>query len=1389
MKKLIALLAAAFTAAFTFADGESLAETGGYVPTDAPALAFKDITLADLGTTYIPVARMSGGAIDDDGAEAMFFHPAEVEGGRTYQIQVVDGTSTKCSIVAFSNGVGGVYARAINTKYSEASNYGTDLSTANDGWYEGVPATSATGTGYAVYDLGLIPVACSSINVNIAYDNNNLANNSTAFAGAREYVRPLSDWINVASVAGDTDIGSDRIVKISGVPNTGWRCSGLSTSYSLQHGYLDENGNDGVLYAPTVTITGVPYGYYRVIAYASTDTGNAQFGYVTINGTDYTSTYQSTSTAFGSDFKTQTGTDNWGHAGSEQYAKSLAEGINYLVSPILSGDTVTVSGHRVSGSVRGCIAAVQVVSIPVLSASNVSVAWSQGNWGGNAAPIDHDAVISIDGDVTLTIDKNIDMDSVRIVGTGSLTLVATDWESINFGNLSVDDGVTLAIDATAGLVAGSRLKAMLHNGISGTVIVKGLDDNGLSMTLSNYAETYNFTTHVKFVGGVHNIYDTYGEGSTALCENSSNSDPWLTVADGTVLNITAHDFGGYTGTDRAASCVISVSDGGVLNIKGDGSHTFYYQGRFLVAPGGALNIAAQSSNTGFRINGGTREGYEQFYVADQMESSEKHATLADTSENKTGNVCSASDASTGIGVYVGANAQLDWSAPIRNGNGGSDIVKRGAGVWNLTGSISNFTGNIAVTAGTLVFGADNTLNTTVSGTVVVPNGVTLTINAGASAGDIDISGGGVIDIVANDVDDQTTVYIPVGDSLTIGAGEVKLNGTTIDADIWELAGGKFVNKNLKTAITTATGNFAFTTAQWTSALGDDSEIDWEGALSEVRVTANNVEHVVATVDLTVANAEKFVVDGDGDLSFEATDGGAVNAASYDFSASTGRIEYKFSTGSSPIISGANTVLSGGGSGTPTVAAGKTLTLGPWGDVDGDTATYSQMLMPQAGSTLIFAPGYGRTQKCTNGFGGTNTGTTIGVTNGTLVVHMKGGNDSVFFGVNSVRIDNGGILSLEAQDALGYYYARSLTINKGGVLSVKVRDTLKRTANMNGGTIEIQGENSGRALDFFNGNIINVTDDSVISGINDGKVDNPLIYFRDDSDDGSNVTVINIDDGKKLVNNVTYAHTGKVTIRGTMNNGNGNGSMVMNGFNGNPLVFTGLTTIGESGKPVMYVLNCEHQNGTYVVNERSRLMGSGLITGNGGVTLAASNAKICGSLTVNNLTAASGGTYGDQWNTVAAKVATSYFAAGTQTIQNGSFTIGADCVVTNATGATDTSDATFSIAANGNLVLGKSVSVGALTVADGGTVTLSASRSGAAKLTVAGTATCNGTVNFVVDFGSSKVPGAYRIALLKAVTLPENVTVTDRYNERKWRTEVFDGVLWACSNGGFRLHIR
>jgi len=562
-------------------------------------------------------------------------------------------------------------------------------------------------------------------------------------------------------------------------------------------------------------------------------------------------------------------------------------------------------------------------------------------------------------------------------------------------------------------------------------------------------------------------------------------------------------------------------------------------------------------------------------------------------------------------------------------------------------------------------------------------------------------------------------------------------------------------------------------------------IDWAGSLAEVRVTADNTAPAVATVDVTAAAVKGFVVDGAGDMTFVANNGGSITAEAYNFSSSSGRVEYGLPTGSAPVTSGANTLLLGGGSGTPTVAAGKVLTLGPWGSSEDNTTwTYAPMLMPAAGSTLLFAPGEGKSQKLTGGFGGTNAGTTIGVTNGTLVVNMNGGNDSVFFGANSVRIDNGGIVSLEAQDALGYGNARSVTINKGGVLAVNVRDTLRRTVNFNGGKIEIKGAHSGRGLDFY-GLVMNVTDNSSIDQL---EAQSTIGMRRD-------TTVINVNDGKTLaVNANLYPEMSGIglTVRAADGQGNQNGVVQLNGYSESPKqTFNGTVTVGETSRAAMVALNCEHENGIYLVNSSSRLLGTGSVTGNGGVTLAAGNAKLCGSLTVNNLTAASGGTYGDQWNTVAAKVATSYFAAGTNIIQNGSFTIGADCAVTNSEGTADTTAATFSIAANGNLKLDKTLTVAGLTVADGGTITLgAASKNSVPVLNVAGDTSFAGIVNFIIDFGSVSTPGSRTFTLMTG-TLPNlaNVSVSDGRGEKKWKVFVDGGALKASSSGSFTLHLR
>lgn len=1434
MRKLLALLTAAVGAVAAFADGESLAETGGYVPASAPGLAFKNITLADLGTTYYPSVSKGGGWSGGEAAVPLVLRTEEVSGSVlsavTYQAQWNDGGYLKCATIKFTNGEGGVYAQTVDAKYvgsGVAAAYLTDFSGT-----QGYCATSASADGYGFCNLKLHQkgdVESVSINFNDSQATKLWTSDAVGLTG---YAVGGMFWSQMLGTDGSTlpsvtAVGNDNgafyaavssQVRISGTRGT-WAYSGYSGANDVRYGYIDEA--DGANATPTITVSNIPFERYKVIVYCSTDTADAQFGYLTINGVNCTTT--NTTKEESGNFTTEEGTASWGKS---RVTGTPIAGVNCLVSPATSARTLTVVGHRVSGSERGCIAAIQIVKTDEVPANEYllevtgDVTWSDlTDFTGGATKriyVNNDY-----GAATITFNTAVQAAELVLTGGGSTTLKFNDAaynQIAEFGftgltgEVAIDDVIREAATFTPPATGTLRYKGTAtlttapYN--SGAVTFPVVIDQPMSMsefqlagvkTLYGFSTNCNATFSSRFVLGNNNgSNQTITQYGGSIVVNGTSGPDTLNQASVLLghwgsLTVNLNTCGGTFTASGAATrlghtgkCYWTIGDG----VSDD------FTARVTLK--GIVNESAANNNGGAGSKVILQQGGTLYIGSDGISLPNSSVHFAGGKLSLAGTAISAQtiEAEDGTDTEIEANtvsdppeAQINPVSIVSPISGSGNITKTGSGTLRLSAT-ATATGELFVREGTLELSEDATWG-----------------------GNLSVGGGATLHITRMSVDPTSSLYLKVCEG-TLSLDEtsetppvIMVNESPIDTDRWQLleGTGTFVNKYLNGYTTTATADFAFSTAEWYNALGNLAEtISWEQEqIAQITVDAENAEPAVATVDVCAANGNavplnKFKVKGSGDLTFVAgqlgsgprAKMGAVDADEYDFSESTGRIDYTLPTGDASVISGTNTVVSGGGAGTPTVAAGQTLTLGPWGTTDGTTNTYSTLLRPDVGATLLFAPGAGRTQKCA-GFGGTDAGTTIGVTNGTLVVDMAGGGESVFFGANSVRIDAGGLVSLEAQDALGYNNARSVTINKGGVLSVKVRDTLKRTVTLNGGMIEVQGENGGRALDFFNNNIINVSDNSTIQAVAAENVANPAIWFR------RGTTVVNIDDGVTFANNITYASTsseeskGGVTVRGTMNHGNGNGMMVMNGFGGNPLTFLGLATIGESDRPAMYALNCEHQNGTYVVNAGSRLMGSGSITGAGGVTLAASNSKICGSLTVNNVTAAAGGTFGDQWNAVSATVSGTFFAAGTQTIQNGSLTIGANCAVTNASGVANTSDATFSIAADGNLVLGKSVSVGALTVADGGTVTLAASRSRAdsAKLTVAGTATYNGTVNFVLDFGARSAPGGFSVPLLAAANLPSNVTVTDKNNERQWKTKVENGVLWATSAGKFTIFIR
>lgn len=279
-----------------------------------------------------------------------------------------------------------------------------------------------------------------SININFT---SNAANGLTTGAdvGLGDYAIPGTSWNNLAGSNGSlsalnaADSTGETFATAASVTITGTRgpyqCSNLTATSDLRHGYIDENGENPT---PTVTVSGIPYEKYRVVVYAATDTGGASFGYITINGKNYT---------YVNDALTE-GTTAWGNAGAQDSAEPIAEGTNVLVSAVTIGSTLTVVGHR-GDNARGCIAAIQIVEyVPEIT--------------------ENDLVIRVVNDTTYTVSEAKTLSgTVYVVGSGTLTLDGS--AKITAATIDVGPNVTMNVNA-------DRLDATTYAGV-GTVVYDG----------------------------------------------------------------------------------------------------------------------------------------------------------------------------------------------------------------------------------------------------------------------------------------------------------------------------------------------------------------------------------------------------------------------------------------------------------------------------------------------------------------------------------------------------------------------------------------------------------------------------------------------------------------------------------------------------------------------------------------------------------------------------------------------------------------------------------------------------------------------------------------------------------------------------------------------------
>ena len=338
-----------------------LSGTGAYLTEEAQP-AFKRTTLAQLDATRPLRVNMGGGWLVNGPATLFCRSEGRDDNGSltniTYLAQRVDDGRVKCVALELTQVGDDVWARAYGARNTTTlGNFGATFTGSGTSL-----AKSDSADGYGLYGIGLVDAAdCRSICVNFTKDANSRIASATAL-GLAGYVADSGAWNNVAGANGTYTVqmggygeGEAAFAAACGA-NVHVVVSGSSGAYhntetyptagaSPLRGYIDENS---IWPKPAVKISNIPFAAYRVVVYCSTDTKDAKFGHVTINGTDYTA----------ADGATTRGDAVWGAS----RVATATEGTNVLVSDVLSGSVVIVGGHRGSdSSVRGCIAAVQIV--------------------------------------------------------------------------------------------------------------------------------------------------------------------------------------------------------------------------------------------------------------------------------------------------------------------------------------------------------------------------------------------------------------------------------------------------------------------------------------------------------------------------------------------------------------------------------------------------------------------------------------------------------------------------------------------------------------------------------------------------------------------------------------------------------------------------------------------------------------------------------------------------------------------------------------------------------------------------------------------------------------------------------------------------------------------
>ena len=291
-------------------------------------------------------------------------------------------------------------------------------------------------------------------------------------------------WVNLSDASGDRN----DLASMAGQPlgRLQWNCKNIwsytngITDNALK-GYLDDGGEDGI--PIEIALTDIPFKFYRVIVYQATDTGGALFNPPSLNGVFYSSDgAKKSATRNNVNFR----------YGSSQNATAVV-GTNVIKYPrVFSGDLTILGGGRVN-SVRGCIAAVQIVeadscyTATLTGDSNLdSLTWdpekpADGFAAGSVLKVNYA------GETPVTLTANGNYSGLGLAISGPIALKTTT--GIKTACVSFDNGASLDLSAMA---IDETAKAAVRGVPAATDFILGeLDAASVTATLPTVTDGYS----------------------------------------------------------------------------------------------------------------------------------------------------------------------------------------------------------------------------------------------------------------------------------------------------------------------------------------------------------------------------------------------------------------------------------------------------------------------------------------------------------------------------------------------------------------------------------------------------------------------------------------------------------------------------------------------------------------------------------------------------------------------------------------------------------------------------------------------------------------------------------------------------------------------------------